>query len=136
MDEEEAATLTKLRIVYIVSLVILGVLVVLTVFRPMASGEKFSTVSRESVIEKEDEWIIEFDIVNREGKDTSYTIEWSTGGESYTQKVLIRDGHKFTSIYNFYPETVREGKAHLTIWKEGEATPFEESTYYISFGEQ
>ena len=128
--------MTKLRIVYIASLVILGVLVALTVFRPMVSGEKFNTVCRESVIATEDEWIIEFDIINREGKDTSYTIEWSTGGESYTQKVLIRDGHKFTSIYNFYPHTVKEGKARLTMWKEGQVTPFEECTYYISFGEQ
>ncbi len=135
MDEEEE-NMTKLRIVYIASLVILGVLVAFTVFRPMAPWEKFNTVCRESVIATEDEWIIEFDIINREGKDTSYTIEWSTGEESYTQKVLIRDGRKFQSIYNFYPETVKEGKVHLTIYKEGEATPFEETTYYICFDGQ
>ena len=126
----------KLRIVFIVSLVILGVLLVFTVFRPMISGEKYSTVSRESIIMTEDEWIIQFDIINREGEDTNYIIEWSSGGESYTQKVLIRDGKKFTSIYNFYPETVKEGKAHLAIYKEGEATPFEECAYYIRFCRQ
>ena len=125
--------MTKLRIVYIVSLVILGVLVVLTVFRPMASEEKFSTVSRESVIEKEDEWIIEFDIVNREGKDMNYVINWSTGGETYSERVLVKDGHKFTCIQHYYPETVKGGKVHLAICKEGEATPFEECTYYLRF---
>ncbi len=128
--------MSKLRIVFVISLVILGVLVVFTVFRPMTSGEKFSEVSREGIIQGEDEWIIEFDIINREGEDTNYIINWSTGGETYTQKVLIRDGKKFTSIYNFYPETVKEGKAHLVIYKEGEATPFEEATYYIRFGRQ
>jgi len=125
--------MSKLRIVYIVSLVIVGVLVVLTVFRPMLSGEKFSTVSQLSIIKTEDEWIIQFDIINREGEDTNYTINWSTGGETYSQRVLIRDGKKYTSIYNFYPHTVKEGKAHLTVCKEGEATPFEECTYYIRF---
>ncbi len=123
----------KFRIVYIVSLVILGVLVVLTVFRPMASGEKFSTVSRESIIEKEDEWIIEFDIVNREGKDMNYVINWSTGGETYSERVLVKDGHKFTCIQHYYPETVKGGKVHLAIRKEGEAAPFEECTYYLRF---
>ncbi len=37
--------MTKLRIIYIVSLIILGVPVAFTVFRPMTSGEKYSTVS-------------------------------------------------------------------------------------------
>ena len=128
--------MSKLRIVFVVSLVILGVLVALTVFRPMVSGEKYSTVTQESIIKKEGEWIIQFDIINREGEDTNYIIEWSSGERKFTHKVLIGDGKKFTSIYNFYPHTVKEGKAHLTICKEGEVTPFEECTYYISFGEQ
>ncbi len=128
--------MSKLRIVFVVSLAILGVLVVFTVFRPMVLGEKFSTVFRESIIKTEDEWIIQCDIINREGEDTSYIIEWSSGGERYTQKVLIRDGKKFTSIYNFYPRTVKDGQAHLAVYKEDEDTPFEEVTYYIRFDEQ
>ena len=125
--------MTKLRIVYIVSLVILGVLVVFTVFRPMAQGEKFSTVSHESIIEGEDEWIMEFDIINKEGEDTTYIIKWSTGGATYSQRVLIKDEYKFTSIYHWYPHTVKEGKVHLTVYKEGEANPFEQCTYSIHF---
>ena len=128
--------MSKLRIVFVISLVILGVLVVFTVFRPMTSGEKFSTVSRESIIEGEDEWIIEFDIINREGEDTRYIINWSTGGETFSERVLIKDEHKFTHIHHCYPETVKEGKVHLTVYKEGEETPFEECTYYIRFGRQ
>jgi len=127
---------TKLRIVFIVSLVILGVLMAFAVFRPMTSGEKFSAVSWESVIEKEDEWIIEFDIINREGEDTRYIINWTTGGKTYSQGVSIKDGHKFTSVQHWYPETVKEGKVHLTICKEGEANPFEECAYFIRFNGQ
>jgi len=125
--------MSKLRIFFIFSLVLLGVLVVFTVFRPMVSGEKYSEVSRESVIQGDDQWIIEFDIINKEGEDTSYIINWSTGGETYSETVLIKDGQKFTCIRHFYPATVSEGKVHLTICKEGEATPFEDCTYYIRF---
>ena len=128
--------MSKLKIVFVMSLVILGVLVVFTVFRPIASEEKFSTVSRESIIEGEDEWIIEFDIINREGEDTRYIINWSSGEKTYSQRVSIKDGHKFTSVQHWYPETVKEGKVRLTICKEGETTPFEECTYYIHFGGQ
>ena len=125
--------MSRLRIVYIISLVILGVLLVFTVFRPMTSGGKYSEVSRESTIQMEDEWIIQFDILNREGKDTDYIIDWSTGGETYSERVSIKDGQVFTHIRHVYPETVKEGKVHLTIYKEGEAAPFEECTYYIRF---
>jgi len=135
VDEEEE-NMTKLRIVYIASLVILGVLVALIVFRPMVSGEQFNTVCRESVIETEDEWIIEYDILNRTGKNTTYVINWSTGDKTYSQRVLVRDGRQITCIQHFHPQTVKEGKVHFTIYEEGEATPFEECTYYISFGEQ
>jgi len=128
--------MSRLRIVYIVSLVILGVLLALVVFRPMLSGEKFSTVSRQSIIKTEDEWIIQFDIFNREGEDVTYTINWSTGGEVYSQRVLIRNGKEFNCIRHFYPDTVKDGQVHLTIYKEGEDSPFEECTYYISFDEE
>ena len=128
--------MTKLRIVFIASLVIMGVLVALTVFRPMISGEKLSVVSHESIIETEDEWIIEVAIINREGKDTWYTFNWSTGGDTYNEKVWLKDGRKFKFIYHCYPHTVKEGKVQLIIYKEGEATPFEECTYYIRFDKQ
>ena len=123
----------KIRIVYIISIVMLGVLLTFTVLRPMVSREKYSEVSRKSVIQSEDEWIIEVDIINSEGKDTDYIINWSVGGETYSERVSIKDGQVFTHIHHFYPETVKEGKVHLTIHKEDEATPFEEGTYYIRF---
>jgi len=128
--------MSKPRIVFIVSLVILGVLLVFTVFRPMVSGEKYSEVSRKSIIQGENEWIIQFDIVNREGKDCNYIINLSSGGETYTERVSIEDGRVFTHMHHFYPETVKEGKVNLTICKEGESTPFEQATYYIRFDKE
>ncbi len=126
--------MSKSSIIFIASLVILGGLLVFTVFRPMAAGEKFSTLTRESIIQGEDEWIIQVSIINREGLDTNYIIEWSTGGETYnSKKVLIKNGRIFTNIHHVYPDTVKEGKIQLTIYKADEATPFEESTYHIHF---
>ena len=124
----------KLRIIFVASLVILGVLVIFTVFRPMASGDKFSALTRESVIQRDGEWIIQFSIINREDSDTSYIINWSTGGATYDSKtVLIKNGRMFTNIHHVYPETVKEGKIRLTIYKEGKAAPLEECLYNIHF---
>ena len=58
--------MSRLSIIFAVSLVILGVLLFFTVFRPMVSDEKFSELTKESVIQEEDEWIIQFSIINRD----------------------------------------------------------------------
>ena len=123
----------KLRIVYIVSIVLLGVVLTLTVFRPMILGGEYTEVSRESVIQLDDKWIIEFHIINKEGKDTAYFIIWSTGEESYTARVLVPDGRIYTHGRHIYPDTMKNGKVDLAIYKEGEPTPIEQTTYYIDF---
>jgi len=124
----------KLRIIFIASLLVLGVLLAFTLFRPIIVGQKFETLIRESIIQEEDEWIIQINIINKEDKITDYTIEWSTGEETYySERVSIKNGRTFTNIHHVYPETVREGEIQLTIYKEGEPTPFEQSTYYIHF---
>ena len=114
----------RLRITFIASLVILIVLLVITVFGPMVQGEKYSEVVRESVIKGTDRWTIEFNIVNREGKDMVYTIVWSSGEESKTQKMLVRDGRIYNHIHFVYPHTVKDGEVNLEIYREGETTPF------------
>ncbi len=126
--------MSKPRIIFVASLLVLGVLLTFTLFRPITVGQKFETLTRESVIQGEDEWIIQINLINNEGEVTDYTIEWSTGGEIYNSKnVSIKNGRTFTNIHHVYPETVREGEIHLTICKEGEPTPFEQSTYHIHF---
>jgi len=110
---------------------ILGVLLVLTVFRPMASGSDYSEVQRAHLLEREDQWIIEFDIINREGEDMSYTIKVLADGKLYTESVLIRDGGMFTYIHHFYPDRLTKNEVNFAVYKEGESTPVEQATYFL-----
>ena len=121
----------KFRIIYIASLVILGVLIALAVFRPMAIGGGYSEVQRAQLLEREDQWIIEFDIINREGKDTSYTIKVVADGKQYTESVLIREGGMFTYIHHFYPDRLAKNEVSFAVYKEGESTPIEQATYFL-----
>ena len=122
---------SRLSLVFIISMVILGVLIVLAVFRPLVSAEEYSVVSRESIIRGEDQWIIQLDIVNQEKQDVIYTLLWSSGGRDYTEEVLVREGRIYSHIRHVYPETVPDGKINLTIYREGVTIPFEQSTYYL-----
>lgn len=97
----------------------------------MAGGERYSEVQRAQLLEREDQWIIEFDIINREGEDTDYTIEVITDGEQYTESVLVRDGGVFTYIHHFYPERLTQNEVSFAVYKEGESTPIEKTTYFL-----
>ncbi len=121
----------KLRIIYIASLIILGVLIVFAVLRPMSTGREYSEVQQAQLLEKEDQWIIEFNIINREGKDANYTIKVLTDGKQYTQSVLIKDGRMFTYIHHFYPERLTNNEVSFAVYKEGESTPIEQATYFL-----
>jgi len=123
--------MSRLRIIYILSLVVLGVLIAFTVFRPMAVGKEYSEVQRAQLLETEDQWIIEFDIINHEGRGQNYTITVLVDGKQYNESVLIPDGRIFTYIHHIYPDRITDGDVRFAVYKEGEATPIEEETFYL-----
>jgi hypothetical protein len=121
----------KLRIIYIVSLVVLAVLIGFTVFRPMATGDKYSEVQKEQLVETESEWIVKFYIINHEGRDQYYTISVNVDNDQFSKEIRVRDGRRFTYIHHIRPEEIIDGNASFAIYKEGEDTPFEQVTYYL-----
>ena len=123
--------MSRLRIFYILSLVILGVLIASVVLGPVAVGEESSVVQRAHFLEAENQWIIEFDLLNKEGSDQSYIITFAAGSKQHTQNVLIRDGGMFTYIHHVYHNQVTDGRASVEIYKQGEETPFEQITFYL-----
>lgn len=134
MKNEEARQGTrklKFGIIYTASLVMLAVLIAFAVFRPMATGEEYSQVQRANLLEKGDQWIIQFDIINREGKDTSYTIKVLTDGKPYTESVLVRGGGVFTYVQHFYRNSLTSNEVSFAVYKEGESTPIKQGTYFL-----
>ena len=121
----------KLKIVYVLSLVILVVLLVLAFFHPMVHEMEYSEVQRAQLLEKGTERIIQFDIINHEQKDMNYTIAVTVDEKNYTENVLIRKGGMFTYIHHIYPERITKGEVSFVVYKEGESAPIEVVTYYI-----
>lgn len=123
--------MSKLRIIYILSLVILGVLLVFTVFRPMATAGEYSEVQRAQLLQTETEWIIQLDLVNHEGKEQNYIITVLADGKQYTEDVTILDDRTFTYIHHIHRDTECNGNITFAIYKNGETDPFEQATYYL-----
>ena len=123
--------MSKLSIAYIITLIIIGVLLVFTVFRPMVSVEEFTEVQRENLLKTEDGWIIELLIINREGRDTNFSIVASINGESYVENTLIPDEGAFTYIYDIGSHKFTDGEVSFCIYMDREDSPLEEITYYL-----
>jgi len=130
-QEIEGNKLTKFRIIYIASLIILGVLIAFTAFQPVVLGEQYSEVQWVQLLEREEQWIVEFDIINQEKQDMSYTIEVVADGKLYSESVLIRDGRVFTYIHHFYPDRLTRNEVSFAVYKEEESTPIEQVTYFL-----
>jgi hypothetical protein len=61
-------------------------------------------------------------------------IEEDVVRENYLlEEVLPWGGRAFTDMHYVYPETPKDGKIGLDIYKEGEPAPIEQSTYYVKF---
>jgi len=120
-----------LRIAYVVALVVLGLLVVFTVFRPMITGGEYSEVQQEQLLQTESEWIIQFNIINHEGRGTNYTINALVGDTPYNENVLIPNGRIFAYIHHIRRDRITDGEVTFTIYKEDEDTPFEQVTYHL-----
>ncbi len=123
--------MSKLRIVYILSLVVLGVLLVFTVFLPMATGGEYGQVSRESLLQTKNGWIIQFDTMNREARDTTYIIDVVVDDKSFREAFSIQSGGVYRYIHHIDSREITNGKVSIAIFKEGEVDPFEYGAYYL-----
>ena len=98
----------------------------------MVTGEEYSEVLRAQLLEREDRWIIELHIFNHEAQDTNYTINVLFDEELCTESIGIRPGGLFKYSHHISRDRINQGKeVSVAVYKEDEATPFEQATYYL-----
>ena len=124
--------MSKLRVVYIISLVLVGVLLTLVFFLPMFGGaEEYTKVQGESLIRNDNGWILQFDILNYEGKGQSYTIALSIDGELSNLAVYIPNEQAFTYVKQINRDMTIGGVVNFSVYYESEDVPFKTATYYL-----
>lgn len=120
------------KIVYVFSLAALGVLLLLTVFMPLATGKEYSTVQKEQVTKTQEGWLVKFELVNAEKGLQSFTIQEILGDrETYRGAVTIPGGGAYTFINRVYAKDATGGKVTYNIYKKSETEPFERLTYHL-----
>jgi len=114
------------------SLVILaGVFAATAYFIP--SRHNYNESKKVQIIEGEDEWILQYDIINDEGRDTKYTIQLAIDGAVHSDSSVVKKGRTYTYICHIDRAQLREGNVTLAVYKEGGAKAIDQATYSISF---
>ena len=124
--------MSKSKVVLVISLAILLGLGAGLIFFPRATtGQGFSEVAREHLIQQETAFLIQFDIINHEGRDAQYTVKAAVDDAQDTQDVLIPDGQSFTYGYHIYPDKLTRGNVNLAVYEEGQALPIADINYHL-----
>ena len=122
--------MSKLTLAFVLSLVILaGVLASTMYFIPAKVG--YTESRRSGIIAAENEWILQYDIINTEPEDTSYTIFVKIDNAIYKDSTTVKAGKAYTYIQHIYPQQLEQGKVSLSLYKEGKVEPVEHAIYYI-----
>lgn len=120
-----------LRVIYVILLAVLLVLTALTVFHPVTVDAEYSEVQREQLLKAEDEWIIQFDIINHEGREANYTLTAVVGDDRYTEGFAISDGGKYSYIRHIPCGMTYERSINFSLYKDGEPNPIKQVTYHL-----
>jgi hypothetical protein len=123
---------SRLRLLYILSLVALAALVIYTVFRPLTVGGEFSEVTRQALLQTGDEWILQFQVGNHEGRDIEYRIIVTIGGNRFVDHFMVKDGGLYTYTHHINKTGAAGGGITCQIFKEGEERPLAENSYSLT----
>ena len=121
---------SKLRLIFVLSLIILaGVFIATVYFIPSSQSDTES--KRVQIIQGENEWILQYDIINNEERDTKYTIYVTIDDAVYKDSTMVKPGKRYTYIHHIYPQQLVKVMLNFALYEEGEAKPVEQATYYI-----
>ena len=125
-----AGSLSKLRLIFVLSLVILAGVFILALYL-IPAGEGLPESRRAQIINVGDEWILQYDIINNEKRDIKYTIYITIDGAIYTDSTVVKQGKTYTYIHHIYPQQLTAGQVTFALYEEGKAEPVEQVTYHI-----
>ena len=99
----------------------------------LPSRESYTESKRAHIISGDNEWILEYDIVNNETRDIEYTILVTVDGTVYRDSTVVKSGKTYTYIHHIYPQQLEEGKVEFAVLEDGKTEPVEQVTYHIDF---
>ncbi len=122
--------MSKLRLVFILSLVVLaGVFLAILYFIP--SIRSYPEPYTIQVIDGDEEWILQCDILNTEERAIEYSITVTVDDRTYRDSTVVKPGKAYTYIHHVYPPQLAEGKVTFELHRDGQKGPIKTATFQI-----
>src|SRR4030065_339847 len=93
--------------------------------------EGYTESRRAGIIAGDNEWILQYDIINAEPRDINYTIFVTIDNAVYRDSTMVKAGKAYTYIHHIASQQLEQGKVIFSLYEEGKAEPIEYTTYYI-----
>jgi len=125
---------SKLSLAYLLSIVVIAALAVSIVVLHVSPGEAVSEVQSQQLIERQNEWILQFDVTNRAVAVKDYTITVFVNElSSHIERFTLADGKKFAFVYHLYRDRLPAGENRLgyVLNEDGVSQPLESFTYNL-----
>lgn len=123
--------MSRLKYLYISLILALVVLASLTVLRPMVKGAEYTEVRRDNLLKTANEWVIQFDIKNNEGRDQQYNLQATVNGNVHYESVLVLANRVFTYIYHVPQNGMTSDEVSFAVYRQGENVPIKQVSYRL-----
>jgi uncharacterized membrane protein len=98
----------------------------------LPSHESYPETKGVHIIEADNEWILQYDIINNEERDIEYTIVVTVDDIVYTDSTVVKPGKSYTYIHHVYPQQLQEGKVTFALYQEGKPEAIEQATFNLT----
>ena len=126
--------LSKLKLIFISSLVIL-VIVFIATFYLIPSQLDLPESKNIQIIEGENEWILQYDIYNSEDRDIAYEILATADDNTFSDSTIVKSGREYTYILHISRQNIGNGEIIFTVFEEGKQEPIEQYTTILTLND-
>lgn len=124
----------KIRLVYLSLIFLLLFLVAYLIYTSLyVSGQKARTGMQVETVKLDGMYIVKFDIFNNEDHRVNYIIHVQVGEDHFRDSVSIKGDYLYTYRHNVYSKNRTRVDMNITIYREGEPEPWEQTSLSLVF---
>jgi hypothetical protein len=125
----------RLKILYAAMVIAVLVLIAFAgfsgIYQALVRPNESATITTQALVDVESYKVFDYEVQNREGRDTNYKICTLYDGSTTCFWQPIENGKSFIYKRYLYPEGDEKKKLTITVYKEDDPEPIENATYYI-----
>lgn len=125
----------KLKLIYVTLVFVVIILIALLsfggIYQSLVGSNSSATITTQALVDVEDFMVFDYEIKNREGRDTNYKICTMFNDSTKCFHQPIENEKSFIYKHYFYPEGDEKKRLTITVYKEDDPEPIENVTYFI-----